>query len=176
MTYSANRLTPFQRDYQRMIDTLGIELARVGAADEALVRRIALPDTGRQENDHIDCSGTSDPTGNEVERRCDAQEQREQYRDIAVSAIWSAIKAAKWATDDVLRNEPIKPHGGQVCATKDCTRYASPHTRPDTGDVIPDLCDDCWTQLCQVCYLRPVAEYRATCFACYQRELRRGAA
>jgi hypothetical protein len=50
MTYSANaRLTPFQRDYQRMIDTLGIEVARVGAADEALVRRIALPDAGRQE-------------------------------------------------------------------------------------------------------------------------------
>jgi transposase len=103
-------------------------------------------------------------------------EQRELYRN-DVNAVWDAIKDLRRHTDDVLRNEPLLPHGALVCSTRKgsptaCTNFASPHTNPHTGLVIDDLCDACWWQLCPRCYLRPTAEYRPTCDACRKRDER----
>ncbi len=169
------RATPFQRDIDRMIDALTVERPRIGAADEALVRRAALPDIAGGEKVSVHSSTISDPTAREADRRLAAQEQRELYRD-GVNEIWTAIKALRRETDDVLRNEPLLPHGAPVCTTRKdtptaCTNFASPHTKPD-GQKVEDLCDDCWVRLCQRCWIRPMDEYRPTCFTCYQRELR----
>ena len=170
-----SRATPFQRDVDKMVDALQIERPRIGAADEALVRRIVCPDPDRGEGVNVHNSATADPAGSEAVRRVDSQEQREIYRD-AVNEVWKAIKALRRETDDVLRNEPLLPHGATVCSTRQgtptaCSNFASPHTKPD-GQKVEDLCDGCWWNLCPRCYVRPTAEYRPTCFTCYQRELR----
>ena len=169
----SDRATPFQRDVDKMIDALQIERPRIGAADEALVRRIVRPDPDRGEGVNVHNSATADPAGVEAVRRVDAQEQREIYRD-AVNEVWKALKALRGETDDVLRNEPLLPHGATVCSTRQgtptaCTNFASPHTNPNTGLVIGDLCDDCWWKLCPKCWLRPMEEYRPTCGACRKR-------
>jgi hypothetical protein len=163
-----------------MIDALTVERPRVGAADEALVRRAARPDSPSGEKVSVHSSAISDPTGNEALRRDAAMEQRELYRN-DVNAIWDAIKELRRHTDDVLRNEPLLPHGAPVCTTRKgsptaCTNFASPHTNPHTGLVVDDLCDSCWWKLCPRCYLRPTAEYRPTCDACRKRDERHGEA
>ena len=170
-----SRATPFQRDVDKMIDALTVERPRVGAADEALVRRAARPDSPNGEKVTVHSSAISDPTGNEAMRRDTAMEQRELYRN-DINDVWAAIKELRRHTDDVLRNEPLLPHGAPVCTTRKgsptaCTNFASPHTRPD-GQKVEDLCDDCWVRLCQRCWIRPMDEYRPTCFTCYQREVR----
>jgi hypothetical protein len=175
-----SRATPFQRDVDRMIDALTVERPRVGAADEALVRRAARPDSPGGEKVSVHSSAISDPTGNEALRRDAAMEQRELYRN-DINAVWDAIKELRRHTDDVLRNEPLLPHGAPVCSTRKgsptaCTNFASPHTNPHTGLVIDDLCDACWYVLCPRCYLRPMAEYRPTCDACRKRDERHGEA
>lgn len=167
------RLTPFQRDYLRMADALNIAISAVGAADEALTRRIVSQDKAQGERVHVNSSDPTDPTGDEVARRVDAQERRENYRDIAITKVWEAIKRAQRETDHVLRNEPATtPPGAIVCATKDCTNFASTHQHPETESPINDLCDDCWRKVCTRCYVRPKDQYRTACFTCYQRELR----
>lgn len=168
-----SRYTPFQRDIVRMIDALGIDLTKIGVADEALTRRIVHPDNGGAENVHVHNSTTSDPAGDEAIRRMSAEEQRSNYHE-NIKEIWTTIKVLRQATDKVLRNEPVIPHAGIVCATKICTNYASNHQHPDTNAVIDDVCDDCWRKLCPKCYLRPMDLYRPTCFTCYQRTLRQG--
>lgn len=171
------RLTPFQRDYMRMADALNIAISEVGACDEALTRRIIAQDLAQGERVHVNSSDPTDPTGNEVARRVEAQENREAFRNIAVSAIWEAIKQAQRARDRILRNEPaITPPGAIVCATKECANFASPHQHPDTETPINDLCDDCWRKICTLCYVRPVAEYRKMCDPCRKRIERRQAA
>lgn len=178
----SDRLTPFQRDYMRMADALNIAVSSVGAADEALTRRIVAEDKASGERVHVNTSDPTDPTGDEVARRVDAQGKREAYRDVAVTAIWEAIKAAQRATDIVLRNEPaVTPPGAVVCSTRKgsptaCTNFASPHQHPDTEMAINDLCDECWRQICTTCYVRPKDEYRPTCDACRKRAERRGEA
>lgn len=175
------RLTPFQRDYLRMADALNVAVSSVGAADEALTRRIVALDAAQGERVHVAQSDPTDPTGDEVARRAEAQENREIYRDVAVSAIWSAIKVAQRATDRVLRNEPaITPPGAVVCATKDCTNFAGPHLQPGTdtrdsdGVMVEDLCDVCWANICTWCYIRQREQWRTTCGACRKRAQRLG--
>ncbi len=168
--------SPFQRDIDKIVDALHIERPRIGAADEALVRRIVRPDPERGEGVNVRNNAISDPTGDEATRRINAQDQREIYWK-AISELWKTVKALRRETDDVLRNEPLLPHGAPTCSTRKgtptaCGSFASPHTNPNSGLVIDDLCDDCWWQLCPRCYARPTAEYRPTCFTCYQRELR----
>ena len=176
------RLTPFQRDYLRMADALNIAISTVGAADEALTRRIIGHDNPGGERVHVHTSDPADPTGDEVARRATALENREAYRDVAVMAIWNAIKAAQRATDMVLRNEPaVTPPGARNCATKDCGNWASKHLQPGTdtsmsdGVVVEDLCDECWAKICTACYIRPKAEYRQSCDACRKRAERQAA-
>jgi hypothetical protein len=173
-----SRATPFQRDVDRMIDALTVERPRVGAADEALVRRAARPDSPSGEKVSVHSSAISDPTGNEAIRRDAAMEQRELYRN-DINAVWAAIKELRRHTDDVLRNEPLLPHGAPVCSTRKgsptaCTNFASPHTNPHTGLVIDDLCDACWYLLCPLCYVRPRDQYRQICDACRKRGERHG--
>lgn len=168
--------TAFQRDIDKMIDALQIERPRIGAADEALMRRIVRPDPNPGEGVNVHNSAISDPTAREATRLIDGQEQRELYRD-SINQIWKAIKALRRETDDVLRNEPLLPHNAPVCTTRKgtptaCTNFASPHTNPNTGLVIDDLCDSCWWLLCPKCFMRPTAEYRPTCDACRKADER----
>lgn len=172
-------LTPFQHDWEMMIRALEIELPRVGVADEALTRRIVRPDTIKAEKVRVSTSGTQDPAGEQAMQLIIAQEARENFRDVAVQAIWKAIKKARLAIDDVLSNEPVIPKVGAVCATRKgtptaCGKFASPHSHPDTGMVVDEYCDECWANLCMTCCMRPRSEHRAQCDACRKRAQRRG--
>lgn len=166
-----SRLTPLQHDWESMIRAMEIELQRIGAADEALTRRIVLPDNNRADKERVHTSGTTDPTGGTTMARIEAQLNREAYRD-SMLTIWAAIKAHRFKTTAVLRGEPVEAQSGLTCISRDCDNFASPHTRPDTGDVLADLCDDCWRNLCTKCYLRAKDRYRDSCDACRKREER----
>lgn len=172
-----SNLTPFQHDVEMMIRILEIELPRIGAADEALTRRIVRPDSNRAEDVRVHTSGTTDPCGEEAMQRITGQENREAYRD-SLQKIWRAIKAHRWETDYVLKGEPTIARSGKVCETRKgtptaCTNFASPHTQPESGMVVEEFCDGCWLGLCMRCCMRPRDEYRPTCDACRKRDERR---
>lgn len=170
-------LTPFQHDWEMIIRAMEMEQTRIGVADEALTRRIVRPDIPKGEQVRVSTSGAMDPAGNQAVQRIVAQQARDDYR-AAIQAVWKTVRAVRERTVSVLSNEPVIPTPGAVCVTRKgtpsaCGKFASPHSHPDTGMVVDEFCDECWSNLCMTCCTRPRDEYRATCDACRKRAERR---